>query len=50
MNLDQVLPWHVVLLPLLVTIVLALHILWVRRHGVVEPFGAEDDIDEEAAA
>jgi ubiquinol-cytochrome c reductase cytochrome b subunit len=50
MNLDQVLPWHVVLLPLLVTIVLAVHILWVRRHGVVEPFGAEDDIDEEASA
>ena len=38
MNLDNVTGWHVVLLPLAVAGALALHLLWVRRHGVVPPF------------
>jgi len=41
MNLDLVTGWHVVLLPLGVTAGLAVHLLWVRRHGVVPPFPAE---------
>jgi ubiquinol-cytochrome c reductase cytochrome b subunit len=41
MDLDTVIGWHVVLLPLLVTGALGLHLLWVRRHGVVPPFPAE---------
>ena len=41
MNADQVTGWHVVILPLAVTALLGLHLLWVRRHGVVPPFPAE---------
>ena len=41
MNLDNVTGWHVVILPLGVTAFLTLHLLWVRRHGVVPPFPAE---------
>ena len=46
MNLDQVTGWHIVLLPLVVTAFLALHLLWVRRHGVVTPFPAEGTDEE----
>jgi ubiquinol-cytochrome c reductase cytochrome b subunit len=38
MNLDIVTGWHTILLPLGVTLFLGLHLLWVRRHGVVPPF------------
>jgi ubiquinol-cytochrome c reductase cytochrome b subunit len=41
MNLDNVTGWHAVLLPLAVAGCLALHLLWVRRHGVVTPFPQE---------
>jgi ubiquinol-cytochrome c reductase cytochrome b subunit len=41
MSMDQVFGWHVVLLPLGVAAFLALHLLWVRRHGVVPPFPPE---------
>ena len=41
MNLDVVTGWHVVVLPLGVAVALTLHLLWVRRHGVVPPFPAE---------
>ncbi len=41
MNLDQVTGWHTVLLPLGVALFLVLHLLWVRRHGVVPPFPEE---------
>jgi hypothetical protein len=30
--------WHIVLLPLIVSIVIAIHVLLVRRRGVVPPF------------
>jgi quinol-cytochrome oxidoreductase complex cytochrome b subunit len=36
----QMLLWHVMLLPLLVGILVVLHIVLVRRHGVVPPFDA----------
>ena len=38
LNFGQMLMWHIVLLPLLVTILIALHVLLVRRRGVVPPF------------
>jgi quinol-cytochrome oxidoreductase complex cytochrome b subunit len=41
MNFDNMIGWHIVLLPLAVALLLALHLLWVRRHGVVPPFPAE---------
>lgn len=41
MSLDNVTGWHIVILPLGVAGALALHLLWVRRHGVVPPFPAE---------
>jgi len=42
MNPAQMLLWHVVLLPLVVGLITVLHLVLVRRHGVVPPFGAED--------
>jgi ubiquinol-cytochrome c reductase cytochrome b subunit len=41
MSLDTVTGWHTVILPLGVAGALALHLLWVRRHGVVPPFPPE---------
>lgn len=41
MSMDNVIGWHVVILPLGVAGCLALHLLWVRRHGVVPPFPPE---------
>lgn len=38
MDLDVVTGWHTIVLPLGVALFLALHLLWVRRHGVVPPF------------
>jgi ubiquinol-cytochrome c reductase cytochrome b subunit len=38
MSVDNVTGWHIVILPLAVAGCLALHLLWVRRHGVVPPF------------
>jgi ubiquinol-cytochrome c reductase cytochrome b subunit len=38
MSFDNLIGWHVVILPLGVAAFLALHLLWVRRHGVVPPF------------
>jgi len=37
----QMLLWHVVLLPLAIGVVVVVHIVLVRRHGVVPPIGAE---------
>ncbi len=42
LNPAQMLLWHVVLLPLAVGAIAALHIVLVRRHGVVPPLDAED--------
>jgi len=42
LNPGQMLTWHIVLLPLAATLIAALHILLVRRHGVVPPLGDEE--------
>ncbi len=38
LNFGQMLMWHIVLLPLLVAFVIGIHVLLVRRRGVVPPF------------
>ena len=43
LNPGQMLMWHIVLLPLAVGVLVVLHVLLVRRHGVVPPFDAERD-------
>lgn len=40
LNTGQMLLWHVMLLPLLVGVLVVLHVILVRRHGVVPPFDA----------
>jgi quinol-cytochrome oxidoreductase complex cytochrome b subunit len=41
LNLGQMLLWHIVLLPLVVGVLVVLHVILVRRHGVVPPFDAQ---------
>lgn len=41
LNPGQMLLWHVVLLPAVVGLLVAVHLILVRRHGVVPPIGAE---------
>ena len=41
LNPSQMLMWHIVLLPLAIGIIAALHVLLVRRHGVVPPLDDE---------
>ena len=38
LNFGQMLMWHIVLLPLVVVVLTGLHVLLVRRRGVVPPF------------
>ena len=38
LNFGQMLMWHIVLLPLVVVAIVGLHVLLVRRRGVVPPF------------
>jgi ubiquinol-cytochrome c reductase cytochrome b subunit len=42
----QMLTLHVVVLPLAMAALIVWHVLLVRRHGVVEPFGADEDVEE----
>jgi quinol-cytochrome oxidoreductase complex cytochrome b subunit len=42
LNPGQMLLWHVVLLPLAVGAITVMHVVLVRRHGVVPPIDAED--------
>jgi len=42
LNPGQMLMWHIVLLPLAVGIIVVLHVVLVRRHGVVPPLDADD--------
>ena len=42
LNPGQMLMWHIVLLPLAVGVITVLHVLMVRRHGVVPPLGDEE--------
>ena len=41
LNPAQMLLWHVVLLPVVVGVITVLHLVLVRRHGVVPPIGEE---------
>lgn len=45
LNTGQMLTLHVVVLPLAVAALIVWHVLLVRRHGVVEPFNADTDIE-----
>src|SRR5271167_4233277 len=38
LNFGQMLMWHIVLLPLVVALLIGIHVLLVRRRGVVPPF------------
>ncbi len=42
LNPAQMLTWHIVVLPLAVGVIALMHIVMVRRHGVVPPLGDED--------
>ena len=49
LNPGQMLLWHVVLLPFAVGAITAMHVILVRRHGVVPPIDAADpSTDKEA--
>lgn len=41
-NLGQIFMWHIVLLPLAVGVIVILHVLLVRMHGVVPPLDAAE--------
>lgn len=43
LNFGQMLMWHIVLLPLVVVALTGVHVLMVRRRGIVPPFAAESD-------
>ena len=42
--------WHVMLMPLAVGIIAVLHVVLVRRHGVVPPIGAEAPAGDDGEA
>ena len=41
LDTGQMLLWHVMLLPLVLGVLVVLHVILVRRHGVVPPFDAQ---------
>jgi ubiquinol-cytochrome c reductase cytochrome b subunit len=41
-NFGQMLMWHIMLLPLVVVLIVGVHVLLVRRRGVVPPFAPSD--------
>jgi ubiquinol-cytochrome c reductase cytochrome b subunit len=43
LNPGQMLLWHVMLLPLAVGVLAVVHVVLVRRHGVVPPIDAEQE-------
>jgi quinol-cytochrome oxidoreductase complex cytochrome b subunit len=47
LNPGQMLLWHVVLLPFAVGLITVMHIVLVRRHGVVPPIDADTSIETE---
>jgi ubiquinol-cytochrome c reductase cytochrome b subunit len=49
LNVGQMLLWHVLLLPLVLGVLVVLHVLLVRRHGVVPPFDAVPPGETKAA-
>jgi ubiquinol-cytochrome c reductase cytochrome b subunit len=48
LNFGQMLLWHVMLLPLVVFVLVAAHVLLVRRRGVVPPFATRAVADSPA--
>lgn len=46
LNTGQMLLWHVMLLPLLVGVVTVMHIVMVRRRGVVPPFAEAAEVSK----
>jgi quinol-cytochrome oxidoreductase complex cytochrome b subunit len=48
LNPGQMLLWHVVLLPFAVGLITVMHVVLVRRHGVVPPIDADASIEKEA--
>ena len=42
LNFGQMLMWHIVLLPLAVGVIVGVHVLLVRRRGVVPPFALDE--------
>jgi ubiquinol-cytochrome c reductase cytochrome b subunit len=42
-NPGQMLLWHVVLLPLVLGVIVVLHVILVRRHGIVPPIDADEE-------
>ena len=44
LNPGQMLMWHVMLLPLVLVALSVMHIILVRRHGVVPPIDAASDV------
>ena len=51
LDFGQMLMWHIVLLPLIVGVIVVIHVLQVRRRGVVPPFEIDprDQIPEQVA-
>jgi ubiquinol-cytochrome c reductase cytochrome b subunit len=49
LNFGQMLMWHIVLLPIGVVAVAGLHVLLVRRRGIVPPFADSEEPDETTA-
>jgi quinol-cytochrome oxidoreductase complex cytochrome b subunit len=43
LNPGQMLLWHVVLLPLVLGVIVVLHVILVRRHGIVPPIDADEE-------
>ncbi len=43
LNPDQMLLWHVVLLPFVIGVLIVAHVVLVRRHGVVPPLDAVEE-------
>jgi len=41
LNFGQMLMWHIVLMPLVVGALIVIHVLLVRKHGVVPPYPLE---------
>jgi ubiquinol-cytochrome c reductase cytochrome b subunit len=44
MNFGQMYSFHILILPIAVTVLVVAHVLLVRRHGVVPPFELEDKL------
>jgi ubiquinol-cytochrome c reductase cytochrome b subunit len=43
MNFGQMLMWHIVLLPIGIVLLTGLHVMMVRRRGIVPPFELDAD-------